>query len=224
MMSNQLSKAVRINIIASATTRPAHHTTNTTGGQRNHERLFTTEQSKAAFASRLVDIKTPPILHQLYTEQLRHLHDSIYRSKTKNQKVFSEDLSTLMPNAVPISIHLKLSQMRSEHYDANALDIIMANAGLDCSSLPRQGSTNTMDNPVKVYSLCLATSTDSEVRLATAAVYEMKECLKEHLHTDLVGLSSVKLHADTMFTDLAGVLGWTGKETPFQTGCQYSTY
>ena len=172
MMSNQLSRAVRINIIASATTRPAHHTTNTTGGQRNHERLFTTEQSKAAFASRLVDIKTPP---KLYTDQLRHLHDSIYRSKKKNQEVFSEDLSTLMPNAVPISIHLKLSQMRSERYDADALDIIMANAGLDSSSLPLQGSPNTVEDPVKVYSLCLATSTDSDVKLATAAVYEMKE-------------------------------------------------
>ena len=109
-------------MIASANTRPVHHTTNTTEGQRNHEKLQTVEQSKEAFASRLVNIKTSP---RLYTDQLRHLQDSIYKSKKKNQDVFSDDLSTLMPNAVPISIHLKLSQMRSERYDVDALDIII---------------------------------------------------------------------------------------------------
>ena len=63
-MSNQLGRAVRINIISSASTRPAHHTTNTTGDQRKHESLYTTEQSKAVFASSLVDRNTP-ILHQV---------------------------------------------------------------------------------------------------------------------------------------------------------------
>ena len=111
MMSNQLGRAVRINIISSASTRPAHHTTNTTGDQRKHESLYTTEQSKAVFASSLVERNTP-ILHQVYTEQMHHLHDSIYRAPKKNQTVFSEDLSTLMPHAVPLSVHLKLSQMR----------------------------------------------------------------------------------------------------------------
>ena len=218
-MSRQLGRAVRINIISSASPRPAHHTTNTTGDQRKHENLYTTERSKAVFASSLVDFKVP-ILHQVYTEQMRHLHDSVYRDQT----VFSEDLNILLPHAVPISVHLTLSQMRSKRYDPKALDLIMANAGLDSRSLPRPGFEHTVDNPVQVHSLCLATSTDSEVKLATSAVYEMKEYLKEHLHTDLVGISSVKLHADTLFTDLTGVFAWTGKEAPFQAGCQYSTW
>jgi len=106
--------------------------------------------------------------------------------------------------------------MQSGRYDANALDTVIDNFGLDIYSLPLQGSSDTEEDSVKVFPLCLATSTDSEVKLATVAVYKMKERLKSSLHTDLVGLSSVKLHADTMFRELANVFGYNGKETPFQ--------
>ena len=114
----------------------------------------------------LVKTKTPP---RLYTDQLRHLQYSIPKSM-KNLSVFSDELSTLMPNGMPISIYLKLSQMQSGRYDANALDIVIDNAGLDIDSLPLQGSSDTVEDPVKVFALCLATSIDSEVKLATVAV------------------------------------------------------
>ena len=147
IVGDQLSKAVRIRSIVSRNTRPDHHTTNTTQGQRDREKLQTEDQSKEDFASRLVKIKTPP---RLYTDQLRHLQDSIPKS-TKNLSVFSDQLSTLMPNGMPISVYLKLSQMQSGRYDADALDIVMDNAGLDIDSLPLQGSSDTGEDPVKVY-------------------------------------------------------------------------
>ena len=46
------------------------------------------------------------------------------------------------------------------------------------------------DSSVEVFPLCLATSSDSKVELATEAVYKMKNYLGSYLNTDLVGIIS----------------------------------
>jgi len=96
IVGDQLSKAVRIRSIVSRNNRPDYHTTNTTQGSRDQEKLQTESQSKDLFSSRLVNIETPP---KLYTDQLRHLQDSIPPS-TKNLSVFSDELSPLMPTDI----------------------------------------------------------------------------------------------------------------------------
>ena len=124
------------------------------------------------------------------------------RNRERNILVSCKDLGLLLPYRFPVAIHLMVSKEQSNRYDAEALSSVINNCGLDKHSLPLWGSNHTEeDSRVEVFALCLATSSDSEVKLATKAVYKMKNFLQSSLHTDLVGISSMKLHADPVLVE-----------------------
>ena len=120
------------------------------------------------------------------------------RSREKLIITLTRDVGPLLQYRFPIVIHLLVSQRQADRYDTKALNSIVDNCEIGRSVLSPQGSSHTkIGHNTEVFSLCLATSSTSEVKSATRAVYRMKDLLRSSMHTDLVGISSRHIVTNT---------------------------